>query len=159
MATTYPISGAQIYIGGTMTLDGSVLAAGDFSSESWTEVKAWESMGEVGDQAEIIRTTFINEGRVNKTKGPRDAGSMQNVFGRLTGDAGQAAMEAAQATNENYAFKIEFDDVPSGGATPTTLYFAALVSSEKRAGGGGSSIDKKMYNLEINSNVVEVAAA
>lgn len=159
MATLIPVSGAQFYIGSTITLDGSDLTEGDFSGISWTEVTGWETMGGLGDAAEIIRTILINEGRVNKAKGTRDAGTMENRFARITGDSGQAAMETAEGSNSNYAFKIEFDDQPSGGSNPTTLYFAALVASKNRVGGDANTVDMKVYNCEVNSNVVEVAAA
>lgn len=159
MADLYPVAGAQIYIGGVTATQNSDFSAGDFASETWTEIDGWETAGVVGDAAQLITTQLINRGRDVKQKGTRNAGSMQNNFAEVIGDSGQAAMVTAEAATSNYAFKIEFDDVPSGGSVPTTLYFVGLVTTWQRQNGAANTV--RMWNgtIEINSNIVETAAA
>lgn len=161
MTTLVPVSGMQIYIGGTMTAK-TTYTEDEFSGESWTEIKGWETKGEIGDAANIISTTLINEGRVVKTKGTFDAGSSVHRFAEILGDAGQTALKtaaAAKGASANYAFKVEYDDLPSGGANPTTELFTAIVSGYRKVSVGGNAVVMIEGTLERTSNLVEVAAA
>ena len=159
MADLYAVAGAKIFIGGTKATQTTDFTASDFSGETWTEVDGWETAGAIGDTAAVITTQLINRNRDVKQKGTRNAGQMQNVFAFVNGDAGQAAMETAEAATDNYAFKIEYDDIPSGGSTPTTQYFVGLVTTWQDANGTANNVRKKNGTIEINSNVVTVAAA
>lgn len=160
MSDLYPVAGAQIYIGGVTATQAADFVAGDFSGETWVEIDGWETMGTIGDTAEVITTQLINRNRDTKQKGTRNAGSMENNFAIIPAAAGQVAAIAAEKTNSNYAFKIEFDDAPSGSSpTPTTLYFIALVMSAQETGGGANTTRMFQVTKEINSNVVTVAAA
>lgn len=158
MADLYPVAGWRIYIGGTKASQTADFVEADFSGESWTEIDGWSQMGSFGDAAQTITTALINRGRDSKQKGTANAGSMENVFAWVPGDAGQAALVAAAAPSvkNNYAFKITASD--TGGATPTTYYFIALAMSSQRAGGDANTILNINATLEINSNIVEVAA-
>ncbi len=117
----YPVAGAKIYIGGALATKANDFAAADFASQSWVEIDGWETMGAIGDAAQIITTSLINRGRDVKQKGTRNAGSMQNVFGILAADPGQIALIAAEKTSSNYAFKIEFDDAPVARSFTATI--------------------------------------
>jgi hypothetical protein len=158
MAELIPVAGAKIFISaGTYDTKSADYAEGDFSAETWTEIDGWESMGGVGDEAEIITTNLINRNRTLKQKGTRDAGTMENNFAIIRGDSGQDALIAAEATNDNYGFKIEFDD--SGGTSPTTLYFIGLVTNVREVGGTSNTVQMMNGSVAINSNIVTVAAA
>lgn len=159
MADLFPVAGAKIYIGGVKNTQATDFVAADFSGETWVEVDGWETMGGYGDAAETITTQLINRGRDVKQKGTRNAGQMTNQFAEIVGDAGQTAMIAAEASSNNYAFRIVFDDIPDGGSTGTTEYFVGLVTSWNRAGGGANTVRMREANVEINSNLVTVAAA
>ncbi|MEM1371469.1 MAG: hypothetical protein AAGG72_04470 [Pseudomonadota bacterium] len=159
MADPVPVAGARFYIGGATATQAANFQASDFSGETWVEVDGWETAGAVGDEATVITTPLINRGRDLKQKGTRNAGSMTNQFAFLSGDSGQAAMSAAEQATSNYAFRIVYDDVPSGGSTGTTLYFVGLVNSWRRQNGGPNTARMIEANVEINSNVVPVAAA
>lgn len=158
MADLYPVAGWHIYIGGTKAAQSTDFVAGDFSAETWTEIDGWSQAGAFGDAAQTITTALINRSRDAKQKGTSNAGSMQNVFAWLPSDAGQAALIAASSPSvkDNYAFKITASD--TGGSTPTTFYFIALVMGHQFAGGGANTIQNLNGTLEINSNVVSVAA-
>ncbi|GGB00580.1 hypothetical protein GCM10011491_30970 [Brucella endophytica] len=160
MADLYPIAGKKIYIGGVMASQAADFTAADFSSQTWTLIDGWETMGPVGDAVALITTPLINRGRDVKLKGTANAPSMQNNFAVLPGDPGQTALIAAgQPSNKNnYAFKIEGDDAPVGG-TPSQRLFIGLVMGTPEQGGTANTADLMQGTIEINSNIVKVAAA
>lgn len=161
MSELYPVAGAKIYIGNTtVETKAAAFTSSDFSGQTWTEIDGWETCGAFGDSAALITTQLINRNRDLKQKGTRNAGSMQNMFAIIRDDAGQIALRAAEAASENYAFKIEWDDAPSGSApTPTTHLFIALVQSAAEQAGGPNNVQKLAATLELNCKPVVVAAA
>lgn len=159
MSDLYAVAGAKFYIGGEMASQIDDLDAADFAGEVWVEVDGWETAGTVGDAAEVITTQLINRGRDVKQKGTRNAGSMENQFAIVETDAGQAAMLAAEKTRNNYAFQIVFDDMPAAGSNGTTQNFVGLVTSWQDTNGGANTVRMKSGTVEINSNIVETAAA
>lgn len=163
MADLFPVAGAKIYIGGVKATSDTDFIATDFTGGSpaitWTEIDGWEQCGSYGDNAQVITTALINRGRDVKQKGTKNAGQMQNVFSYVQGDAGQAALIAAAAASDNYAFKIVYDDIPTSGTTGTTHYFVGLVMNANHAGGSANTVRNLNSTIEVNSNIVEVAAA
>lgn len=162
-ADLYQVAGAKIYIGSAaMATQIDDFVESDFNGVSWTQIDGWETMGAVGDTAQIITTSLINRGRDVKQKGTRNAGSMQNQFAVLPTDAGQIALLAAEATRNNYPFKIEFDDAADGPSSPapqpSRRYFVGLVTSAQETGGGANTSRMFSCTIEVNSNVVSVAA-
>lgn len=160
MSDLFPVAGATIDIGDATATQAADFAEGDFSGVTWVEIDGWEQMGQVGDAAQIISTNLINRGRTVKQKGTRDAGDMENRFAILPTDAGQIALIAAEKTKLNYAFRIRFDDTPSGPSpTPTTLYFVGIVTSAQETGGEANTVRMLASTIGINSNIVNVAAS
>lgn len=157
----YPVAGLKFFIGSAKATQSADFTASDFSAVSWTEVDGWTQMGSFGDAAQVITTQVINRNRDVKQKGTRNAGSMQNVFAKIAGDAGQTAVKTAEATSANYAFKIEFDDAATSPASPTPepskAYFVGLVTSAQEAGGSANTVQSLNVTVEINSNIVRVA--
>lgn len=155
----YPVAGCKIYIGGVLSDKSTDFVASDFSGQTWTEIDGWETMGAHGDTAQVITTSLINRSRDIKQKGTSNGGSMQNVFAEIKTDAGQIALIAAAApSNKNsYAFRIDYNDAIT--TTPTKHYFIALAITSESAGGSANTIRKLNATLEINSNIVEVAAS
>lgn len=144
----FAIADSHIYIGGALSTKATDFLASDFSSQTWVEIDGWKTMGAFGDAAEVISTALINRGRVLKQKGTANAGTMENVFAVIDGDAGQAAAKAASATNDSYAFKLEL-------STGEVIYFIALVMTTNRPGGDANTVHDIGLTLEINSNIVE----
>jgi hypothetical protein len=156
----FAVGGATYYIGNAAMSPGvEDLDAADFAGVTWVQVKGWLQCGQFGDAAAVITSQRIDRSRDVKGKGTDNAGSMQNVFAFEQGDAGQAAMKAAKASPLNFPFRILWDDVPSGGTTPTTHYFVGPVTSWQNAGGNANAERTVNGTVEINSNVVEVPAA
>jgi len=152
------VAGARFYIGPATATKSTDFVAADFNSLAWVEVDGWETEGQLGDTDQLITTSLINRSRDLKQKGTSNAGSMQNNFAFVQGDAGQAAMKAARKTKNNYAFKVVYDDVPAGGSTPTTEYFVGLVMTWQQTGGGANTVRMYQGTVEVNSNVVTVDA-
>src|SRR3954468_23182876 len=117
-------SGTRVYIGpaALSTMDTVV----EFQAVTvWTEVGLVESVGEYGDQANAVNFEALGDSRVRHSKGARDAGTMALVCGHDPPDTGQAALEAAEATNNNYAFKVVLPDGPAG-FSDTIQYFRGM---------------------------------
>jgi hypothetical protein len=155
----YPVAGCKIYIGGVLADKASDFVAADFNGQSWVEIDGWTQMGSHGDTAAVITSQIINRSRDIKQKGTSNAGQMQNVFAEIKTDAGQLALIAAAAPSNknNYAFRIDYNDPVT--TTPTKHYFIALAMSAEAAGGEANTIRNLNATLEINSNIVEVAAS
>lgn len=157
----YPVAGCKFYIGEAIDTKNGDFIASEFAGQSWVEVDGWMQVGAYGDNAEVVNFQLVNRGRDLKQKGTANAGSMQNVFADLPVDEGQILMRAAAAPSNknNYAFKVELNDVPTGGTTPSIRYFIGLVMTAEEAGGGPNTPRSINFNVEINSNIVAVAAA
>ncbi len=158
-----PVAGMKFYIGSTLSDSSTDFAEADFtaanaSPDSWVLVDGWEQMGAVGDAVTDIATTLINRGRTVHQKGTADAPGMSNVFAKIAGDAGQAALIAAGAASvkNNYTFKITGSETTG---TPSKIYFLGLVMGTPEQGGGANAVRKLAANIQINSNVVFVAAS
>lgn len=154
----YPVAGCKFYIGGVLADKNSDFVSGDFSAQTWVEVDGWSQSGAIGDTAQLITTSLINRGRDAKQKGTSNAGSMQNVFAQNATDAGQVALIAASLpTNKNnYAFRVDLNDAVGG--SPSQRFFIGLVMSAEEANGAANTIRNLNSTIEINSNIVRVAA-
>lgn len=154
----YPIAGEHIYIGGILSDKSTDFVAADFSTQVWTEIDGWTQAGNIGDTGALITTAVINRGRDVKQKGTANAGSMQNKFASIPTDAGQIALLAASApaNKNNYAFRIDLNDAVGGA--PSKRYFVGLVMSAQENGGGANTVRELDATVEVNSNVVRVAA-
>lgn len=162
MATLYPVAGCRIFIGPAMELPDADIDATTFAAipaGSWTEIKNWETMGAVGDAAQLITTSLIDRQRDIKQKGTRNAGSMQNNFAVSATDPGQIALIAAEQTNMNYPFRIVGNDAPAVGGSPkpSERLFVGLVTSAQEQGGGANTVRMLSATVELNTNVVRVA--
>lgn len=156
----YPVAGCKIYIGGVHADQSADFTAADFTSETWTLIDGWSQMGPTGDTSQLITTPLINRNRDTKQKGTRNAGSMQNVFAVLPSDPGQIALLAAEKARANYAFKVELNDKPATGIAPAAgqRLFIGLVMGAQETGGEANTIRNLTSTIEINSNIVSVAA-
>ncbi|MEQ8446922.1 MAG: hypothetical protein RIB57_13640 [Pelagibacterium sp.] len=158
MGKMFATANTKIFVGTAIEDQDDDFDAADFTGQTWTEIGGTTNLGQIGDAAELITSNQIARGRTKKAKGTVNAGSMAIVCDLDPGDAGQTALVAAGGAKDNYAFKIEFDDAPAGG-TPTTRYFIALVMGTPEVYEEANSAKKLNATLEVNSNIVRVAAA
>ncbi|QKV17856.1 phage tail tube protein [Oricola thermophila] len=147
------VSGSTIEIGGVLNDKATPFVESDFDGQSWISIDGWQQAGAIGDTAEIVTSQLINRGRDIKQKGTANGGSMENIFAIIPDDPGQdALLAAADGSNKNnYAFRITW---PTG----EKRLFIALVTTSQEAGGTANTIQTLNVTLEINSNIVRVAA-
>lgn len=149
-------SGTRLFIGASVTkLEADSLAEFEAMS-NWTEVANIESLGEFGDQANDVTFSALGDARVQHAKGARDAGQMPVVCAHDPLDVGQAAMEAAEATNFNFAFKVVLPDAPAAGYQSTYQYFRGLVQSRRKNVGTNDNVIRNTYNVGVNSELFTV---
>lgn len=125
MADLVAVAGGKHFIGGVLTAGLVDFVEADFASQTWVEVDAWETRGDLGDTAEEISTALINRGRVTKQKGTFDAGAMENAFAFNSNDPGQLALIAASKTRFEYAFRNFYSDTPVVKTSIFTVTIAA----------------------------------
>ena len=157
MADLYPVSGMKLYIGGSKATQVADFVAADFASESWTEIDGWETVGAFGDAATLISTDLVNRGRTIKQKGVANAGSMQCQFAQIDADPGQLALIAASlpSNKASYAFRVDGNEP----GTPSKRYFVGLTMGFTEQGGTANTIRMIQATIELQSNVVRVAAS
>lgn len=155
-----------IFSAAETTIDiGQVLAAkstdfveNDFSGQSWVNISWVESIGAFGDESGEINFEPLSEGRTQKLKGVRNAGTLALAIGIDYDDDGQATLRGAQTEIFDYAFRVTFNDAPSGG-TPSYRYFIGKVMSARERAEGPNTVLMMDVSIGINSNIVVVDAS
>lgn len=127
--------------------------------DDWIEAEEIEDNGEFGDTAEAITFTALNNARVRKLKGPRDAGTQAIVVGRDPLDDGQEAFIAAEGTNFNYAIRQEFADARTPQYSNSEVFYAGLIMGAPTNAGNVSNVVRRTFNVGINTAVYEVSSA
>jgi hypothetical protein len=158
-ASLTAVVGSRLYIGQAQADQSGDFVEADFLTHSYAEIGWIESIGAFGDESAEITFDAIGEARTKKLKGTRNAGNMEVTIGLVFDNAGQVALLAGEQTNFNYAFKVEFDDTPVGGTTPSKRYFIAKVMSARETLDTANNVIKLSATLGINSNIVRVDAA
>lgn len=159
MSHLFATAGSKLHIGAAKAFAGTDFIATDFTTGSpvWTEIGGTTNLGSAGDTSELISSNHIAAARTRKLKGVRNAGTMTVVADLDYADAGQLALIAAEKAKETYAFRVTFNDAPTGG-TPSIRYFVALVMSAAEQWDEANTVMKLNGTLEIDSNIVRVAA-
>lgn len=148
-------AGTKIYIGPQVTQ--AVDTVGEFDALAWQEVGLVENGGEFGDESAAVTGAALGDSRMRKAKGARDAGTVALVCFHDPQDVGQVALEAAEQTNKNYAFKVDIPDAPGTGWSNSIYYFRGLVMSRRKNVGTNDNIIRNTYNIGINSLVLTKA--
>lgn len=158
MAGIFATAGASLSMGQVVASQTSDFIAADFDSQSWVDVSWLETIGAFGDEATEVTFDSIDTGRTQKLKGQRNAGNMEVACAVDVDDDGQFNLRSAETTDFDWAFRVTFDDAPSGG-TPSYRYFIAKVMSAREELGTANNVVKLMVTLAINSNISRIAAA
>jgi hypothetical protein len=144
-------SGTVVYIG-PQVIETAADTLIEFQALSgWTSIGLIESVGEFGDQNNDVTFSAIGDSRVRHAKGAADAGTMALVCAHDPFDAGQIALELAQQTNLNFAFRVTLPDSPGTPFTNTEIYFRGLVSSRRKNIGTNDNVVRNNYNVLVNS--------
>lgn len=145
----------RIHIGTTAEADTLT----EYEADTYVEVGEVEDLGEFGDESSIVTFAALNDGRMRKLKGIKDAGDMALVVAMDGDDEGQAALVAAEkdSTSVGYNVKIELND--KGTTNATTFFFRAQVTSNRLAIGAADNVIRRNVTLAITSEILEKAAA
>lgn len=146
-------SGTQVFLGASVTTAEADSLAEFQAMSNWIEVKNIESVGEFGDQSNDVTFAALGDARTQHAKGARDAGQMTITVAHDPTDPGQAAMEAAEQTNFNYAFKVILPDAPTATYSDTTQYFRGLIQSRRKNVGTNDNVIRNTYNVGVNSEI------
>ena len=158
MAAMHSIAGEKFYIGTASISDKDAdFTESDFSGVSWIEVTGWTQLGAFGDSRTVVTSDQIGNARTKKAGGTLNAGSMENTFDRNPADSGQKKLAEAMAAGTNYPFRV-VDPLRSGQSTAAEALFIGIVTSSSRSGGGPNDPDRISATVEVNSNIVTVAA-
>jgi hypothetical protein len=149
--------------GATIAIGPAAVATVDTSAEfaaltPYNAISNVESIGEYGDEAGIVSGAVLGDARVRKAKSARDAGSLTITVFPDQADLGQAALIAAEASNNvNFAFKITLPNRLTPGGTDEINYLRGLVTSKRRNVGANDNLVRDTYTVTVNSPVVVVA--
>jgi hypothetical protein len=158
MSIPYAAAGAKVFICTTVQFSEPADAAA-YAGLSYTEIGDVSEIGEYGDEARILTAETLQDNRVFKAKGTRDAGTVPLICLDRPDDTGQQALITAEAANAGmYAFKVTLPNKLTSGGTDQIDYFCALVSSKKLNVGGANNIVKRGWNLAINTKITTTAA-
>lgn len=107
MADIYNMAGSTIWIGAPIEvpLDADLTLA-SFATQVWKKISGWQTAGSIGDAAQVTTTTLLSTSRDRKSKGSKNAGTMENTFVPDETDPGQLALLAAANSCGNYAFRV-----------------------------------------------------
>lgn len=158
MAGIFATAGSRLYVGQSLAAKTVPFVLADFAGQSWVPVNWMENLGAFGDESTSVTFDAIEQQRTQKLKGTRNAGDMTLVCGIDYEDVGQATLRGAETEPNNYAFKVVFNDAPSGGSG-SERYFIALVMSARETLDTANNVMKLNATLGLNSNIVRVNAA
>ncbi len=149
-------AGSKLYICTTPQPDE--LDATEYAALTWVLVGGVGSVGETGDNTNILTYDTWDDAVVQKAKGMTDAGSPEIEVARDPDDAGQDAMRTAAGTNLIYAFKIEGTDLPdtNPASTPTIRYNRGLVSGPREPNGRNEDFDLEIFTLGLVQKQIKV---
>ena len=143
-------AGTKLYIGGT----GALL-----SESSWVEVGEIVDLGEYGKNYNLITHNPVGSRKTYKFKGSYNEGALALQLGNDISDTGQDNVRTARDSDDEYNFKVEFDDeAAASGSTPTTDTFRALVMSWVTQVGSVDSIVGAACQIEISGDITRTEA-
>lgn len=149
-------AGTQFYIG---PANSTAATQNDYEGLTYSEVGEVLDIPQFGDMAEVIRANVLNDGRVKKAVGTKDAGDLTIPYLFDPADTGQSDLDSVAGTDTEYAFKVELDDEGSGSpSNATAFYFRAKVLGTRRTVGPANNFVQADAMLTLTSAVVQVDA-
>jgi hypothetical protein len=152
------LSGAKLYI--CSTAQNSDLNKAAFEALTYVQIKGVGSHGETGTNTNVVSYDTWDTEFVQKAKGTSNAGDPEVELARIPADAGQVILRTAgdHFNKNNYAFKIELNDAPSGG-TPTTIFNRGMVAGPRIPFGRNEDFITEVYTLALQQQQIIVDAA
>lgn len=157
-------SGAFTSAGTKLYISASQPATEDqagYEALSWTQVKDVTDLGEYGVSYEEITHKPLDSRETVKLKGGRDSGNLSVQMAKWSKDGvkdpGQVILFAALASDDDYSFKVEYNDNP-GGASNSVDYFQGKVMSAPKGVGATGSTTNQNPTISISGGIIEVDA-
>lgn len=122
-----------------------------FAALTWTEIGEVSEMGEFGRQYNLVTFNTLGDRRTVKRKGSYNDGTIACQMARVPDDAGQTILTTAVNSDSSYSIKIQLQD-------GTVFYTSAQVMSYTTNIGNVDQITSATVNLEIDNDILEVAA-
>ena len=122
-----------------------------FAALTWTEIGEVSEMGEFGRQYNLVTFNTLGDRRTVKRKGSYNDGTIACQMARVPNDAGQTILTTAVNSDNSYSIKIQLQD-------GTVFYTSAQVMSYTTNIGNVDQITSATVNLEIDNDILEVAA-
>lgn len=149
-------AGSKLYVCATAQPDE--LEVADFEGLTWVQVGGVGSVGETGDNTNMLSYDTWDDAVVQKAKGMTNAGDPEIEVARDPDDAGQDILRTAAGTNLYYAFKIEGTDQPDANpaSTPTIRYNRGLVAGPREPNGRNEDFDLEIFTLGLVQKQIKV---
>ena len=122
-----------------------------FAALTFTEIGEVSEMGEFGRQYNLVTFNTLGDRRTVKRKGSYNDGTIACQMARVPDDAGQTILTTAVNSDSSYSIKIKLQD-------GTVFYTSAQVMSYTTNIGNVDQITSATVNLEIDNDILEVAA-
>ncbi len=131
--------------------DPATFDAAGYAAQAHVAIGEVVDIPEFGKEFALVTHNPLASRRTRKKKGSYNNGSFTLNMARAPGDAGQIIGLAALELDDPSSFEVTLQD-------GTKLYFMALVMSYKTSIGTVDQITAASITLEIDSDIVEVAA-
>lgn len=146
------------------TAAGSSIAIGSkqtgLTTDVYTSIGSVERMGEFGRAYNLITFTPLDTRYVGKYKGSINDGTISLEIGFDPDDSGQGDLETALNDDDEYNFRVMFNDASNtSGSHPTIYFFKAKVMDFRHMERNSEAIGKVRATLEIMSGTLTKVAA
>lgn len=123
-----------------------------FEALTFAEIGEVTDLGEFGREYSLVTHNPLGSRQTVKRKGSFNDGTISMTVARVPSDSGQADLQTAVDSDDNYQFKVELQD-------GRVLYFSAQVMSYTTNVGSVDQITSASVSIEITDEIIEVAAA
>ncbi|MDP3228398.1 MAG: phage tail tube protein [Acidovorax sp.] len=128
----------EIATGAPATFDAT-----GFAAQTYTKVGKLKNLGPFGKTFSLITSEYLDQRGKEKRKGTYDAGSLPVTLD-LNGSAGQNAMEDANDSDDDFSFRVTFQD-------GTAYYVRGIVTEFMKNVGGPNQMIEGTCKLELQS--------
>lgn len=122
-----------------------------FGLKSFVHSGEATNIGDVGPENEVITFNTVCNGETNKRLGSTNYGQQALELAYVNANGAQQILREAARTKEPVSVKESLSD-------GTVIYYVAYVASFKTMVGGSSDYLRASVSLEIDGELVEVAA-
>ena len=123
-----------------------------FAALTFTEIGEITEFGEFGREYNLVTHNPLSTRRTVKRKGSYNDGNVAAQLGRVPDDAGQAILIEGRDSDDSYSFIITLQD-------GSLSYFSGQIMSYTNNVGGVDQINMASVTIEIDNDIIEVAAA